>query len=385
MHVNEPSIIAAKRPPVGAEIQKSPSSWQWLLKDAIRDPAELCALLRLPASCLPAARRAAQDFPLFVPRGYAAKMEPGNPRDPLLLQVLPLAEECVSAESPSMGSLSPFAPRTHALSPSESQSRRPAGCGPDFVADPVGDLQAQVVPGMLHKYHARTLLITTGACAIHCRYCFRRHFPYSDGPHSLAAWQPAMERIAADPTIEEVILSGGDPLTLVDGWLKRLAEQLALIPHVRRLRVHSRLPIVLPERVCPDLLEWLRGTRLTPIVVVHANHPAEIGSDVAEALGRLATAGVCLLNQAVLLRHVNDRAGVLAELCLRLVDLRVMPYYLHQLDRVRGAAHFEVPEAEGLAIMGELRRRLPGYALPRYVRETAGAPSKIEIGAPPSS
>lgn len=380
MHVNEPSIIAAKGPAVGAEIQKLPSSWQWLLKDAIRDPAELCALLRLPAGCLPAARRAAGDFPLFVPRGYAAKMRPGNPRDPLLLQVLPVDEECSPPESPAVGAGSPFAPRKHLPSRSETRLWPAADDRPDFVSDPVGDLQAQVAAGMLQKYHGRALLIATGACAIHCRYCFRRHFPYSDGPHSLAAWQPAIERIADDPTIEEVILSGGDPLTLVDPWLKRLVEQLASIAHVRRLRVHSRLPVVLPERVCPEMFEWLCGTRLTPIMVVHANHPAEICAGVAAAFGRLSAAGVIVLNQAVLLRQVNDNADVLAELCRRLVDLRVMPYYLHQLDRVRGASHFEVSQAEGLVLMGELRRRLPGYAVPRYVRESAGAASKIDIG-----
>lgn len=343
-------IIPVIRPPVGAEIENSPPCWQRLLKDAIRDPGELCKLLRLPEPYVAAARRAAGDFPLFAPRGFVAKMEPQNPRDPLLLQVLPLAEECSEDESAS------------------------------FVPDPVGDRAAQIAPGILHKYHGRVLLVTTGACAVHCRYCFRRHFAYGEGPHSLAAWQPALERIAGDPTIEEVILSGGDPLTLVDPFLKILCEQLAAIPHLRRLRVHSRLPIVLPERVCPDLIEWLCGTRLTPIMVVHANHPAEICSNVAKALGRLSAAGVSLLNQAVLLRHINDRADVLAELCRRLVDLRVMPYYLHQLDRVRGAAHFEVPEVAGQAIVNELRRRLPGYAVPRYVRETAGAPSKHEIG-----
>lgn len=380
MHINEPSIIAATPPPVGAENENSPPSWQGRLKDAIRDPAELCALLSLPAGCLPAAKRAAEDFPLFVPRGYAAKMQPGNLRDPLLLQALPLAEECLPAESAGTGSLSPFAGPKPALSPGERRHSQAAESNLDFVSDPVGDLQAQIAPGLLHKYHGRALLITTGACAIHCRYCFRRHYPYGEGPRSLAAWQPAIEQIASDPTIEEVILSGGDPLMLVDPWLKRLVEQLSAIGHVRRLRVHSRLPIVLPERVCAELLQWLCGTRLTPIMVVHANHPNEICSEVAKALRRLAAAGVTLLNQAVLLRHINDNADVLTELCLRLADLRVMPYYLHQLDRVRGAAHFEVPEAEGLAIMRELRRRLPGYAVPRYVRETAGAASKEEIG-----
>jgi KamA family protein len=192
----------------------------------------------------------------------------------------------------------------------------------------------------------------------------------------LAEWEPAFERLAADPSIDEVLLSGGDPLTLVDSWLARLAERLASIDHLRRLRIHTRLPIVIPERVCEELLAWLRGTRLTPIMVVHANHPAEISDDVAAALGRLVDAGIPVLNQAVLLRGVNDDADALAELCRRLVDLRVMPYYLHQLDRVAGAAHFEVPETTGRRLVAELRLRLPGYAVPRYVRETPGEASK---------
>ncbi|HET6880480.1 MAG TPA: EF-P beta-lysylation protein EpmB [Pirellulales bacterium] len=340
-------IIPAPPPPVGAEIEKKPPCWQSSLKEAVRDPAELCRLLRLPEHYIASARRAARDFPLFAPRGFVSRMRPGDPLDPLLLQVLPLSDELSEA--------------------------------PHFVADPVGDRQAETAPGLLHKYYGRVLLVTTGACAVHCRYCFRRHFPYSDGPHSLTAWQPALDQIAADPTIEEVILSGGDPLTLVDAWLAQLVGQIGEIPHVRRLRIHTRLPIVLPERVCPELLDWLCGTRLTPIVVVHANHPAELCSEVAAALSQLADRGVVLLNQAVLLRRINDNADVLVELCRRLVELRVMPYYLHQLDRVRGAAHFEVPESAGREITAELRRRLPGYAVPRYVRETPGAAYKEPI------
>ncbi|HVX15515.1 MAG TPA: EF-P beta-lysylation protein EpmB [Pirellulales bacterium] len=340
-------IIPDLTPPVGADFQKSPPSWQLALKAAIRDPVELCGLLQLPADLVPAAKRAARGFPLFAPRGYVDRMRPGDPRDPLLLQVLPLDEE-----------LSDTA---------------------DFVPDPVGDGRAEVTPGLLHKYYGRVLLVTTGACAIHCRYCFRRHFPYGEMPHSLAAWQSALEQIAADPTIEEIILSGGDPLTLVDSLLGRLVERLEAISHVRRLRIHTRLPIVVPERVCQDLFDWLRGTRLTPIVVVHANHPAEISPSVANALARLIDARICVLNQSVLLKRINDNADVLADLCRRLVELHVMPYYLHQLDRVQGAAHFEVAADVGMALVTELRRRLPGYAVPRYVREVAGAPFKEPV------
>ena len=215
--------------------------WQRSLKEAIRDPRELCRLLNLPTDIVSEAVNGAGDFPLFVPRGYLARMTPGDRHDPLLLQVLPV------------------------------QAEREEVAG--FTADPVGDQSAMLAAGVLQKYAGRALLIVTGACAIHCRYCFRRHFPYSEGPRSWADWTPSLDRIAADQSLHEVLLSGGDPLTLTDPWLAELARRLADIPHLRRLRVHTRLPIVLPERVCDELLAWLTGTRLTPIVVVHANHP----------------------------------------------------------------------------------------------------------------
>ncbi len=227
-------------------------------------------------------------------------------------------------------------------------------------------------PGLLQKYSGRALLVTTGACAVHCRYCFRRHYPYGEAPKSLAAWEPALAELAADRSLHEVLLSGGDPLVLVDEFLAQLAERLAGIAHLRRLRIHTRLPIVIPERVCDELLNWLTGTRLTPIVVVHANHAAELDENVAGALARLVDAGIVVLNQAVLLRGVNDSVGALAALCERLVDLRVIPYYLHALDPVAGAAHFEVPEHEGCAADGRIGRaaaRVCGAALrPRGTR-----------------
>ncbi len=322
-------------------------TWQEALKDAVRDPAELCRLVELPDSVVGEARNAGGQFPLFVPRGYVARMRVGDARDPLLRQVLP-----IDAESQSV---------------------------PGFVTDPVGDRAASRAAGMLHKYHGRVLLVMTGACAIHCRYCFRRHFPYDESPRSLEDWRPAIEEIAADTEIVEVILSGGDPLMLVDSVLGALVEELGAIEHVRRLRVHTRLPIVLPERVTDALLDILSGSRLMPIVVVHANHAQELDADVAGALGLLRRAGIVLLNQAVLLTGVNDTVEAQALLCERLVDLGVMPYYLHQLDRVAGAAHFEVPVAEGRRIVEALRGRLPGYAVPRYVHEVAGAVSKIEF------
>jgi EF-P beta-lysylation protein EpmB len=274
-------------------------------------------------------------------------MERGNPADPLLRQVLPLADESVEL--------------------------------PGFTGDPVGDRDALRAPGLLVKYRGRALIVATGACAVHCRYCFRREFAYSEVPHAAAAWEPALAEIAGDETLAEVILSGGDPLMLVDDHLERLVVRLEAIPHIRRLRLHTRLPIVLPERVDERLLAWLAGARMSTIVVIHANHPAELSNDVGAALARLRQAGAMLLNQAVLLRGVNDDVDVLAALSERLQEWGVVPYYLHQLDRVSGAAHFEVAEAVGLRLVEQLRERLPGYLVPRYVREVAGEPYKVPL------
>jgi EF-P beta-lysylation protein EpmB len=314
--------------------------WRDELRLAVRDPAQLVAALDLPSDLIEPATAAAKSFPLFAPWPYIARMANGDPADPLLRQVLPRSDELADQ--------------------------------PGFGADPVGDAASQLAAGLLRKYAGRALLITTGACAIHCRYCFRRHYPYSESPKSPADWQPALDRIAADPTLDEVILSGGDPLTLVDGHLAELAGRIAKISHVRRLRVHTRLPIVIPQRVTPELIDWLKGTRLTPIMVVHANHPQELDDATSAALTRLIDAGIPVLNQSVLLRGINDNAEVLIDLSRRLMNLRVMPYYLHQLDRVAGAAHFEAPISRGLELIAALRRALPGYAVPHYVQELAG-------------
>jgi EF-P beta-lysylation protein EpmB len=323
------------------------ASWQQIMKEAVRDVGQLCRLLELPPEYAAQAAGAREQFPLFVPQPFLARIRRGDPHDPLLRQVLPVDTETDAA--------------------------------PGFTVDPVGDLSASRQPGLLQKYHGRVLMVTTGACAVHCRYCFRRHFPYTETPRSLTDWLPAIEQIEADASIHEVILSGGDPLTLVDRLLAQLAERLAKIPHLRRIRIHTRLPVVIPQRVTVDLLNWLTGTRLTPIVVVHVNHPAEIDAAAAAALAKLIAAGIPLLNQAVLLRGVNDNVDVLTQLCERLIDLRVLPYYLHQLDRVAGAAHFEVPVERGQQIMAELQQRLPGYAVPRYVQEIPGALHKIRL------
>jgi EF-P beta-lysylation protein EpmB len=337
-------IVTGRSNSVRAAAAAPSSDWQAALRHAVRDPGELCRLLRLPAEFQAGATAAARHFPLFAPRGYIARMTPGDPADPLLRQILPLAEE------------------THQV----------AG----FSNDPVGDARATRQPGLIHKYDGRVLMVTTGACAVHCRYCFRRHFPYSETPRAVAAWAPVVQRIASDRTVTEVILSGGDPLTLVDGVLAKLTQQLSHIGHLRRLRVHTRLPIMIPERVTDRLLKILSQTRLTTFVVVHANHAAELDASVGAALTRLVQAGIPVLNQSVLLRGVNDCVDALQQLSLRLIDLRIIPYYLHQLDRVQGAAHFEVPISRGRQLLGALQARLPGYAVPRYVRDLPGQPSK---------
>ena len=322
-------------------------TWQRDLADAVRDPDELLRLLGLPNHLAPGARQGAGLFPVVVPRSYLARIRPQDPTDPLLRQVLPLEAEGVAV--------------------------------PNFVDDPLNEYAAQRAPGLLQKYRGRVLLVAATSCAVHCRYCFRRHFPYESAPRGLEAWGPALETIGADKSIEEVILSGGDPLILTDHSLDRLFTQLEAIPHLKRLRIHTRLPIVLPSRLGSALLKRLRAGRLTPFLVVHANHAAELVGDCAQALGNAVDAGIPTLNQTVLLRGVNDTIAALTGLSRRLVNLRVVPYYLHQLDHVHGAAHFHVPEKHGRELVAALRRELPGYAVPLYVTETPGQPSKTPI------
>lgn len=324
------------------------AEWHRVLASAVRDPHELLRLLDLPCDALPLGAMAHQQFPLRVPRGYIARMRRGDAQDPLLRQVWPLVDEQKLA--------------------------------PGFTTDPVGDLAAHAAPGVLHKYHGRALLITTGACAIHCRYCFRRHFPYAQAQAASQDWRAALEYIAADPHISEVILSGGDPLSLADHKLSALAQRLAEIPHVRRLRLHTRLPIVLPERIDEHLLRWLASSRLIPVMVIHANHAQEIDETVAVALRRVQAAGVRLLNQTVLLKGINDDVSTLAALSEALFEVGVIPYYVHLLDRVQGAAHFEVPLAQAQHLMAGLRACLPGYLVPRLVREDPGAAHKTWLG-----
>jgi EF-P beta-lysylation protein EpmB len=323
--------------------------WQQAWRDAIRDPRELLGMLGLEHLAERLSDDAAAQFPLRVPRGFVARMRHGDPQDPLLRQVLPILDEDLIV--------------------------------PGFGLDAVGDGAARRGGGVIHKYNGRALLIATGSCAVHCRYCFRRHYPYAEDTAAAAGWREAVELIRADDSIREVILSGGDPLSLADHKLVELTDALRGIPHLRRLRIHTRLPIVLPERVDAGLLAWLRGLPWPVAVVVHANHANEFDAVVDAAMAALRGTGATVLNQAVLLRGVNDSVEALADLCERGHRAGVLPYYLHQLDRVAGAAHFEVDDDEALVLNAALAARLPGYLVPRLVREVAGAPGKTPLSA----
>lgn len=324
--------------PLNAVVRAPRDDWQWHLANAIRDVRDLGRALGLALEEVPT------DFPLLVPRPYLARIEHGRRDDPLLRQVLPLAAENEAV--------------------------------PGYVADPLAE-QPQAT-GALRKYRGRVLAVTTGACAINCRYCFRRHFPYSDRRLSRADWDALLDDIAADPATQELILSGGDPLVLPDRTLARILERAAGIPHLRSLRIHTRLPVVIPQRVTPRLVELLKAFPRPVTLVLHVNHPREVDSGVAEALAPLR-GRVNLLNQGVLLAGVNDEVETLEALSWRLHEIGVMPYYLHLLDRVAGAAHFDTGEAKGRALIEALRGRLPGYLVPRLATEQPGAPSKTVL------
>ncbi len=323
------------------------ADWRQLWREALRDPRELLAMLGLDALADRVSDAAAAQFPLRVPRGFAARMRHGDPNDPLLRQVLPLDDEDRIV--------------------------------PGFDLDAVGDGPALAATGVIHKYEGRALLVATGSCAVHCRYCFRRHFDYAAETAASQNWHEAIAWLRSDPGISELLLSGGDPLSLATHKLAELTEAIRDLPGLRRLRLHTRLPIVLPERIDAGLLDWMAGLPWPVTVVVHANHPQEIDDSVRAALARLRGAGAVLLNQAVLLRGVNDTVEVLAELSEGLFDAGVLPYYLHQLDRVAGTAHFEVDEAHARALHSGLQSSLPGYLVPRLVREIPGASSKTPL------
>lgn len=341
--------------------------WRRVVAEAITDPAELCRILRLPARWAEAARQAGSSFPLLVPRTVLSRMEPGNPRDPVLRQFFPVPEELERREG--------------------------------FSGDPLAERSASPAPRVLAKYSTRLLMLTVGGCPVHCRYCFRRHLPYEELMRPAASPCGAVPKpdapsgevastllpletlrfLESQKSYKEIVLSGGEPLLLDDSRLFSLILRLSQIPHLTRVRIHTRMPIVIPQRVTDEFAVTLKSSRLTPMVVLHVNHPQEIDDAVAAVIGRLVDAGVPVLSQSVLLAGINDRTEILAELCERLADLRVIPYYLHQLDRVEGAAHFEVPVQEGIRLIQELRALLPGYMVPRYVRESPDSPYKVPL------
>ena len=318
------------------------TNWREQIREAFRDSTSLLRFLELPED--PPAR---PRFPMLVPLAFARRMEPGNRCDPLLGQVLPDPRELRLREG--------------------------------FVSDPVGDLDSQAGRGLLHKYRGRVLLVSTGACAVHCRYCFRQEFPYAGNHAAGAQWREAIEYIAGRSDIDEVILSGGDPLMLPTDRLRELTDGLIDIPHIQRFRIHTRLPVVLPDRITDKLLEWLETLPWPTVMVIHANHAREFDREVDAAVQQLRARRVHLLNQSVILAGINDSFTAQRDLVLRGFEAGVLPYYLHLLDRVRGAERFEVAEAGAIEIVNRMRRELSGYLVPRLVREKAGAPYKLPV------
>jgi len=327
-----------------AEAQHFNKNWQQQLSEAFNSIEDLCHYLHLPIDALPVSNTAATNFPIRVPLSFAACMEKGNPDDPLLKQVLPTQEELIAY--------------------------------PGFNNDPVGDLQATAQTGVIHKYHGRVLLINTGSCAINCRYCFRRNFPYSELQLSKQSELAAINYIRQDSSLSEVILSGGDPLLLSDARLAKLLEQLDGIEHIKRIRIHSRLPIVLPARITDEFIKTLQKSSKQIVIVVHCNHANEINNRVITAFNTLKAHGITLFNQSVLLKGVNDQVDTLCALSEKLFHHGVIPYYLHLLDKAAGTGHFEVAETQAVELIKEVQATLPGYLVPKLVKEVAGQHSK---------
>jgi len=332
-----------------ARTGKSPEDqrldWRGQIRQALRTPADLLEFLGLPSEPPPAAP--GPGFRMLVPMAFARRIKPQDSADPLLRQVLP-----------------------------DSGEQQPVS---GFSSDPVGDMASRRAPGVLHKYRGRLLLIVTGACAVHCRYCFRQDFPYAEERAPGRRWQQALDYLRSSKDVTEIILSGGDPLMLPTRQLIELTRQLTGFSNIKRIRLHTRMPVVLPDRVTQNLTDWIRGLPWPLVVVIHANHAAEFDAEVDLALARLRASGAHVLNQAVLLAGINDRADVLADLMERAFEAGALPYYLHLLDRVRGAQRFEVELERGQELVTILRRRLPGYLVPRLVKEDQGMPYKTPI------
>ena len=321
--------------------------WQTELIESVISVEELIMRLNLSPKLLGQGQKAALKFQVRVPPSYIKRIRAGDPKDPLLLQVLPVREELTKNKN--------------------------------YSKDPLNELNHNPKSCVIHKYQNRVLLIVGSFCAINCRYCFRRHFPYSQQHQNREKWFSALDYITNRPEINEVIFSGGDPLAVKDSFLSWLTKRIAKIPHVKRLRIHTRLPVVIPSRIDDELLLWMQSTRLKPIVVLHINHPNEIDNSVKNSLRQLRKIGICLLNQSVLLKNVNDRSDVLISLSEHLYNCEVTPYYLHLLDPVEGATHFHVEKARVKTVYSEMQTALPGFLLPRLVKETPGELSKTIV------
>lgn len=322
----------------------TPNAWQDSLKSAITDPKELLERLSLPNELLEQAQAASQLFPLRVPLEFLSRMELGNPNDPLLKQVLPIRDEFIQT--------------------------------PGFTEDPLNESDARPTPGVVHKYKDRALLILSGACAINCRYCFRRHFPYSDNQLSGEHWQRALAYLKEHAELREVIFSGGDPLVTSDHRFSKMVADLEAIPHLERLRVHTRLPVVIPSRVTDQLNDTLNKSRFDCVVVLHINHANEIDRSLCNAVTKLKQSGATILNQAVLLKGVNDSADEQVRLSRALFSAGILPYYLFLFDPVAGASHFDIPIEQGKEIFTHMQSELPGYLVPRLAKEISGKTSK---------
>ncbi|MAH73242.1 MAG: EF-P beta-lysylation protein EpmB [Cellvibrionales bacterium TMED49] len=332
---------------VKTDVIQIKSRWQTELIESVTSVEELVTRLNLSPKLLSKGQKAALKFQVRVPLSFIKRIRLGDPKDPLLLQILPVKEELKKYE--------------------------------DYSQDPLNELNHNPKSCVIHKYRNRVLLVVSSFCAINCRYCFRRHFPYNQQHQDRRKWFSALEYVSKRPEINEVIFSGGDPLAAKDSLLSWLSKRIAKIPHVKRLRIHTRLPVVIPSRIDDELLLWMQSTRLKPIIVLHINHPNEIDSALEESLRRLRNIGIRLLNQSVLLKNVNDCSDVLIALSEHLYSCEVTPYYLHLLDPVEGAAHFHVDKARIKAVYSEMQRVLPGFLLPRLVKETPGEPSKTIV------
>ncbi|EXJ09465.1 MULTISPECIES: EF-P beta-lysylation protein EpmB [Nitrincola] len=320
------------------------TSWQDELKNAITCPEQLLKELELPDSLLAGAKLGEALFSLRVPRPYLSRIEKGNPNDPLLRQILPLQEE--------------------------------ASTVPGYVSDPLAENSANPQSGLIHKYKNRVLLIMSGACAINCRYCFRRHFAYDENQIGRQQWASVLAYLKNNPQVNEVILSGGDPLATSDQRLLNILADLNQLPQLTRLRIHTRLPVVIPQRITNNLLTGLQGSRLNVVMVLHINHPNEIDDAVIRTCQRIKSHDITLLNQAVLLKGINDDVSVQKTLSERLFAASILPYYLFLFDKVAGAAHFDLEESVAKELVGKLQAELPGYLVPRLAREIPGKPAK---------